>query len=123
MEANEAYPDGVEITMSSAVKTFSLDTWNYNREGYKPTISKELQPYQIWSYIINIYSEGAVTKASDKLVAIGSLAIQMQRTRQGRDSYVAGLWRKHLQSQLAWRNMFSLIPRYRAQPYRASTWS
>lgn len=76
----------------------------------------------IWFEIMEMYSAAKLTVASDKLIALSGLAYAVQ-TETG-DDYVAGMWRKDLESQLLWRSygdgLWRPLPR-RAQPYRAPT--
>ena len=76
-----------------------------------------------WHEIIEEYSQRQLFEPSrNKLNAISAVAQEQGKPQQ----YVAGLWRKRLESDLAWRvvrgrrdeNLHS-----RPQPYRAPSWS
>lgn len=95
--AAEAYPDGLP-------KAIECD----------PDFKKRLQSdadsqincmsiydqHQIWSQIVEYYSECGLTKSSDKLVALSGLAKRAKRLF--RDDYVAGMWRRTLEFDLFW---------------------
>lgn len=66
-----------------------------------------LYELEIWSRIVEDYSKLGLTKAKDKLVALSGIAAYMATGVIGTEaqpaSYYAGLWEKHLASQLLWR--------------------
>lgn len=73
---------------------------------------------QAWWQIIDTYTSKALTKKSDKLVAVAGLAVPMQNQLKSR--YLAGMWETDLVNQLAWTA-------YRLQPkpdgFRCPSWS
>ncbi len=84
--------------------------------------------YQLWSDIVEKYSRSTLTFQSDKLVAVGGLAAEIQR--MVKDQYSAGLWKKHLLSQLLWRanpvnsiQEEELVSGPNSLEYVAPTWS
>jgi len=90
--------------------------------GYPRNVSScfKLQKGSIlhmWGSIVSEYS-GELTRHSDKFVALAGLAQMMQA--ETNDDYVAGLWRRNLETQLCW---FVLNGRRRVTPYCAPTWS
>ena len=54
----------------------------------------------VWSPIISSYSTGALTKFSDKCLAISGIVEQAQSLYKG--TYMAGLWRENFEVQLLW---------------------
>ncbi|KAK7743693.1 hypothetical protein SLS62_010525, partial [Diatrype stigma] len=56
---------------------------------------------QTWRNMVKYYSELKLTTASDRLLAIGAVAEQVQSKRPG-DQYLAGLWRNSLHRDLLW---------------------
>lgn len=72
-----------------------------------------------WPEIIEKYTDTAMTKLEDKLVAISGLARQAYSITK--DKYCAGIWREDLVTQLLWRLQ---RPQYKIDlPYRAPSWS
>lgn len=74
----------------------------------------------MWKWIVDNYSRGDVTYATDKLVAISGLVREIQPQTQ--DSYIAGMWQRDLEIQLCWSTRHAQ-PLKRASQYRAPTWS
>jgi hypothetical protein len=56
--------------------------------------------YQCWLLIIENYSRRGLSKGSDKLTALTSVASEFGRVTQ--DSYLSGLWSRFLWRQLLW---------------------
>ncbi|KAH7389170.1 heterokaryon incompatibility protein-domain-containing protein [Cadophora sp. MPI-SDFR-AT-0126] len=73
----------------------------------------------VWQAIVLSYSFGELTDSKDKLVAISGLAQAVQSDLLG--SYVAGLWRNGIESQLPWYMYGG--HKHRPDDYRAPTWS
>ncbi|KAK7976144.1 hypothetical protein PG989_014607 [Apiospora arundinis] len=64
--------------------------------------------FEIWARIVEMYSRAAITKPEDKLIALSGIAQMMaDKMTDPKDgstpTYIAGLWGKHLASQLLWR--------------------
>jgi hypothetical protein len=84
-------------------------------------------PYFFWKRVIDEYTLCGLTKAEDKLIAISGLAQRVAAVTT--DSYLAGLWRRHLLSQLMWEVQDPSTTAFRvpASPgnphYRAPSWS
>lgn len=55
---------------------------------------------EAWGAMVKAYSSCFLTKGSDKLVALAGLAGKVRETRK--DTYLAGMWKKELLSQLCW---------------------
>jgi len=58
-------------------------------------------PYDMWSDIINQYSKRALTRFTDRLVAITGLAYDLGKTWEGVE-YLAGLWSWRMRLGLLW---------------------
>jgi hypothetical protein len=56
--------------------------------------------YNCWKQVVEVYSKTRLTNAEDKLIALSGIASMMHR--QINDTYLAGMWRKYLASQLLW---------------------
>jgi hypothetical protein len=61
---------------------------------------KGLYDSELWKRMVEVYTRLALTYTGDKLQALSGIARQFQRRTQCR--YVAGMWAKHLESQLLW---------------------
>ena len=103
-------------------------------ETYEGGLPKAIQSYQSgfkhsdrghydsWARIVKVYSAAKLTKSGDKLIALSGIAQRMQDLLG--DQYLAGLWRRHLPSQLLWSLSEVLVkPPTRPKPYRAPSWS
>jgi hypothetical protein len=71
-----------------------------------------------WSYIVRDYASRQLTFAKDKLPALSGLARHISHTRPG-DTYLAGLWKSELPSNLLW----GVLKGVRPSVYRAPSWS
>jgi hypothetical protein len=122
LTSNEAYPHGLPERYSSR-KSFSLDTWTKHHIG--PYGNPETQPYNIWDKMVSLYSQCKLTQNTDKLVAIGSLALGLQKRLEGIDTYVAGLWKSQLPQTLNWElsDCRSGPGAHRPEDWRAPSWS
>lgn len=83
--------------------------------------------YQRWKRVVEVYSKTNLTNLGDKLIALSGIAKMM--SAQVGETYVAGLWREYLASQLLWRvdpvyenGVFS-NPSKRPKIYRAPSFS
>jgi hypothetical protein len=73
-----------------------------------------------WHAIIGRYTETSLTFGRDTLPALSGLAKQWLSTHPN-DTYLAGLWRSTLLTDLLW--FTALSSSSRAQPWRAPSWS
>ncbi|KAL8396112.1 hypothetical protein RB595_003534 [Gaeumannomyces hyphopodioides] len=76
---------------------------------------------RVWRTVVCSYSCLLLTKATDRLPAIGGAARDMRRLARGSSRYVAGMWEDSLADDLLWRAM-----KPRARPERkgdAPSWS
>ena len=87
----------------------------------------EPDPYKCWQRVVERYSKTQLTKPDDKLIALSGIANTI--SRQIGDTYIAGMWKKHLASQLLWRvdpiyenKEFKYLSE-RPKDYRAPTFS
>ncbi|KAF2182277.1 hypothetical protein K469DRAFT_712902 [Zopfia rhizophila CBS 207.26] len=78
-----------------------------------------LRAFNLWNDLIREYTKCALTRQSDKLIAISGLARFFHDTT--RDEYVAGLWRSRLVEHLDWR-VYKPAAKI-ASEYRAPSWS
>ncbi|KIN00795.1 hypothetical protein OIDMADRAFT_124725, partial [Oidiodendron maius Zn] len=75
--------------------------------------------YQVWEKVVTTFCRGQLTYETDKLVAIGGLATLMNETLV--DVYLAGLWKRHLITQLLWYSCDGYTQT--KGPYVAPSWS
>ncbi|RMZ06078.1 hypothetical protein D0862_04729 [Hortaea werneckii] len=77
--------------------------------------------YEFWSYAVLKFSRMQLTRPTDRLPAISAIASVVQA--ETGDQYLAGLWRRGLLMQLAWRPFGSgaMDPPY--DVYVAPSWS
>ncbi|RMY58679.1 hypothetical protein D0864_13340 [Hortaea werneckii] len=77
--------------------------------------------YKFWSYAVTTFSKMRLTRPTDRLPAISAIASVIQA--ETGDQYLAGLWRRGLLKQLAWRHIRggTLNPPY--DVYVAPSWS
>lgn len=68
----------------------------------KPTmeLGDKASVNEAWGAMVKAYSSCYLTKSSDKLVALAGLAGKVRETLG--DTYLAGMWRKELLSQICW---------------------
>lgn len=76
--------------------------------GFDPEHHLEPQIYifELWKQIVEVYSRMELTDKMDKIVALSGIARQIAiqiGTPENPTTYVAGLWRLHLESQLLWK--------------------
>ncbi len=114
--ACETYPDGVKVGTSR----YSFAKKSLLVEDGENTFS------HMWRAIVDTYTHCALTKSSDKCLAIAGIADEIQ-SRSG-SSYVAGLWRQNLELELLWQvlNYSSDAIRQtgkRSATYVAPSWS
>lgn len=81
----------------------------------------ETENVRIWCRIVEAYTQASLTVTSDKLPALSGIAKYFRPIFSG--TYLAGIWRDHIQINLAWYclNEDLLLPR--PEQYRAPTWS
>lgn len=84
---------------------------------------QSLDAFSVWGRLVERYSLGRLTYATDKLIALSALASEMQEHIQSK--YLAGMWHQHLAYQLLWevRGVQWLVRRRRVNEYIAPSWS
>lgn len=107
--------------------------WNSLTGIFRPvevqevTLTSALNPpsvYKDWDAVVELYSQGKLTFAGDKLIALAGLASSI--CENGRnvvdDGYLAGLWHSSLPSHLLWTTEGKLKGQ-RHDVYTAPSWS
>jgi hypothetical protein len=102
-DACESYPDGLPaFYQNQAITNFkALDADTYvqkiGRQGRQA--DRNTANYEVWNGIVKAYFETLLTVSGDKLIALSGIAKRIRPTVND-DTYVAGMWRTHLQSAL-----------------------
>jgi hypothetical protein len=84
-------------------------------------------PYFFWKRVVEKYTLCELTRAEDKLIAVSGLAQRVAAITN--DSYLAGLWARHLEVQLMWQVQdpptakFPVPVSPEDSCYRAPSWS
>lgn len=124
MHASEVWPAGLP---PGTIIVFRKSVLREAANNQEPIIS-----FDAWNSVIRHYSAGALTKSSDKLIAIsGVVQYFIAQGILKEEDYLAGLWRPHLPQALMWKGPYMAgrpggsTERYgvRPQPYRAPSWS
>jgi hypothetical protein len=103
LSANEIFPYGIpEICRGTSYTRFT----------------KMPVALNMWPWIVETYSRCKLTFNEDKFPAVSGLARELHL--QTNDQYLAGLWRRNIESQLCW-NTVGLGDRYKNKI--APTWS
>lgn len=97
----------------------SLSTFTSTGTFPLSEIKSEYDALHRWTKIVKEYSWGRLSKKRDKLPALSGMAVEMQVA--SRDTYLAGIWRKHILFGLCW----TAESEYAERPelYRAPSWS
>ncbi|VUC28697.1 unnamed protein product [Clonostachys rosea] len=85
-----------------------------------PSPRSAMNPRDMWVRAASIYSSAALTKDTDKVIAIAGLAASLGVRLQ--DEYLVGLWRSNLVHELLWRSSGDGA-QSRPNPCRAPSWS
>jgi hypothetical protein len=85
------------------------------------TVVERDQISQIWSSAVSHYSRCELTFSRDRLVAISGVA-KWLHYHTG-DEYVAGLWRRNLESQLLWEIVDTGTARQRLEEFPSWSWA
>ena len=116
LQASEGYPHGLPLR-------YHIEN---QRELVRSKPASQPSPerfLEIWDSVIQLYTNGKLSVASDKLIAVSGLAQQMyQLLPESTDNvYLAGMWRDDLIYQLLWSTSDRASRCH--QNYRAPTWS
>ncbi|KAH7125641.1 heterokaryon incompatibility protein-domain-containing protein [Dendryphion nanum] len=77
--------------------------------------------WDAWQNIVTEYSKRNLTVAADRLPAISGIANKIALATGS--SYIAGIWKKNLVSDLVWSSSSGHAPGYALDAYRAPTFS
>lgn len=109
--AAETYPRGV-TGQWGAPETLQFKKYLSN------TAVSATDAYSWWEEVVSTYTACKLTFPADKLVAISAVARVLATLLK--DEYVAGMWRRNLQTELLW---YTKNPQPRPKLYRAPSWS
>ncbi|KAF1912273.1 heterokaryon incompatibility protein-domain-containing protein [Ampelomyces quisqualis] len=110
---DSCWPVEYESSSINIRTTWLGSAWSYLTEPFQPITVQNLTVmspvrrmsiYQHWNALVELYSLGALTFSSDKLVALSGLANNIsidERDARG-DRYLAGLWQSSLPAHLLW---------------------
>lgn len=125
LEAAESFPGGLWSNVPPEPSFKCLDpelSSRIKQSRNRDNRDRKFWAYDLWSGIANSYSKCQLTKQEDKLVAITGLAKHFKSLTQ--DSYVAGMWRRFLASELTWFCGPTCETRlHQPEKYTAPTWS
>lgn len=130
----ERFPD----SMPDALRALSVNTFkSLNMLTLKPKSGRitfdqilhgpngHINIFALWKKVVGAYSQTHLTFKSDKVIALSGIAKYMRDLFQ--DEYVAGMWRRCLESELLWSvdNLQQIdgLPSTRSFAYRAPSWS
>jgi hypothetical protein len=127
LQACESYPAKIPLfrTVVEAEKLRFKDILNPKTDMCTNS-GRDLRRIMLgnWEKIVHTYSTKNLTQPGDKLIALSGIAKAVASLNQ--DTYLAGLWRTDIESQLLW----TAFPRRgdletvrRSPAYRAPTWS
>jgi hypothetical protein len=121
-----------ECQASETDVTGKLEDFRFSRRTYlavpvaldNSAADRICQFLDTWADIVNLYSTGKLSIATDKLVALSGVARYMFEHRQdnGALQYYAGHWSQYFELQLAW-SVSSPSTGSRSQTYIAPSWS
>ncbi|KAK3995016.1 heterokaryon incompatibility protein-domain-containing protein [Cladorrhinum sp. PSN332] len=99
--ANETFPSGLPPGIWAPKSTLLPHVDGaYFRETIGLSPAPELDAFSMWGNLVQNYSSLGLTFVKDKLPALSGLATVVQKHINSQ--YLAGMWRKHLASQLLW---------------------
>jgi hypothetical protein len=129
--ACERYPSGdmkiyedFENHQDKSTAKFKLLLGVYSQQTQRPTNTTRNDAdsvYGIWMEMMRAYSDTSLTNPLDKLIALAGIAKQMSIFT--RDTYIAGMWRRNLESDLLWFTRQTLPTKPYPSVYRAPSWS
>ncbi|EPE30962.1 heterokaryon incompatibility protein [Glarea lozoyensis ATCC 20868] len=132
-DAAETYPNGLDNAISSLsddvrFKDLCPDTYIRQARRFRdPIHHPELSAHFLWVRVVEAYTRCQLTNPDDKLVALSGIAKRFSSIL--RDTYVAGMWRRYLASELTWSVDSSSFKQpdpdmsSRAMSYRAPSFS
>ena len=121
-----------ECQASETDVTGELEDYDYSERAYLAVpvapgngrADRICQFLDTWAAIVNLYSTGKLSVATDKLVALSGVARYMFEHRQDNRAlrYYAGHWSQDFELQLTWRTS-PFNPGSRSRTYVAPSWS
>jgi hypothetical protein len=131
LEAAESARDGVPTLRLRAANKLAEDSvkalGQWDHDSHAQFTPPTIDALEHWQTVVERYSKTQLTKPEDKLIALSGFAKSYQIPSTG--TYLAGLWKDRLASQLLWRvdpvfaNGRFEYPSTRPDKYRAPTWS
>ncbi|KAL4906348.1 heterokaryon incompatibility protein-domain-containing protein [Aspergillus multicolor] len=121
----EGFPVGIPYhpTDKNFYEPLALPDAKRTRDLQEPSPeAQEIMPIRVyaqWCAMVELYTQCALTRQSDKLPAFAGIAKLFQEAT--RDEYIAGIWRSRLLESLDWRVDEPI--RKASAEYRAPSWS
>ena len=112
LNACETFPKGLE----PMVPDISIGFKNLHT-----ACTSEMRLAPQWERVTRAYTRAALTKTTDKIIALAGIADEMQSVLS--DKYLAGLWARNLPEQLVWQVVGDKEKASRPPSYRAPSWS
>ena len=112
LDACETFPGGLEAVLPDIAIGF---------KNLHSTSTSENRLAPQWERVVRSYSKAALTKPSDKIIALAGIATEMESILN--DNYLAGLWARNLAEQLVWQVVSNKLEASRPSSYRAPSWS
>ena len=125
MDACETYPQGLPSIPANAHTLFKrLDPEVDGRRLRKVSYNEpdlDLDPYHLWTKVVQAYTSSDLSKPGDKLIAISGIAKRFRSMLN--DTHLAGLWLRVLPTKLLWHvndcRQANGLPAKRPPSYRA----
>lgn len=89
----------------------------------KITDKTPFEYYLVWMNIVRVYSLCALTRHTDRLIAISGIARLIHKGLGPEEEYIAGLWKQYLPFHLIWKVSVGPRENFQLWPYRAPSWS
>ncbi|MCJ1459362.1 hypothetical protein MMC28_009739 [Mycoblastus sanguinarius] len=132
LEACETFQRGIPKSMKSSYTNYKNRTICIRGNTLKASSGQRANPnmdqlniYNSWAAILEVYVASDITRPTDKLIALSGIAKKFQVVLG--DAYLAGLWKENLERQLLWYvkkcRRWNGLPSSRSETYRAPSWS
>jgi hypothetical protein len=134
LTASEALPDGLSIVIEDERR----DEMKWRQSVHRIDAFKKLgwleeaDMHEFWRLTVASYTKCNLTKSTDKLMAIASIASKMRRDfriysygenpAHEEEAYYVGIWQRGFVQQLAWK-VTKWRPAAEPRVYRAPSWT
>ena len=117
-DACETFPNGIPMIVTQ----YPWNEWNFRFKDLISLGSHEFQDraFDAWGRIVIAYSGGALSRISDKTLALAGIADEMAQRLS--DTYIASMWKRHLEYHLLWSGSSTVVAK-RSPYHLAPSWS